>query len=73
MMLNRSDVLINTHRPLVALVNLRPVKCTRPSEGWSLTASDDALRGRGSGHTRLIHALTVFYYVCYRREMKMDL
>ena len=37
------------------------------------TANDDALRGIGSGHTRLIHALTVFYYVCYRREMKMDL
>ena len=32
MALNRPHALINTHQPLVALVNLRPVNCSRPSE-----------------------------------------
>ena len=30
--LNGSCALINTHQPLVALVNLRPVNCSRPLE-----------------------------------------
>ena len=43
-----------------------------PRRAGAYTASDKALRG-GSGHMTLIHALTVFYYICYRKEMKMDL
>ena len=48
--------LINTHRSLVALVNLRSVNCARPRRAGAYTANDNAW---GSGHARLVRICTV--------------
>ena len=42
------------NRHFLSVKNLRPVNCARPSESGAYTASDNALRGKGSGHARLV-------------------